>query len=201
MNRTELVLELFTPNKNGISRWVSKNELVGRYKSLFPTNGNQWMRNRGLKHLILEKKITNRLIYWRFNGLVENQKSTRPIKKEIRESLSKKPCVHTGFSDTKNNQIVIDHKNGRYNDKDVLDTKTQKLEDFQTLTNQANLQKRTYCNNVCIKTNKRFDAKILGYNISFTNGDETYKGTCVGCYWADCLKFKQIVSSTKKNSI
>ena len=201
MNRTELVLELFAPDDNGVSRWVSKNELVGKYESLFPTNGNQWMRNRGLKHLKLEKETINNVTHWRFNGFDENQKSNRPIKNEIRESLSKKPCAHTGFNGTKNNPIVIDHKNGRYNDKDVLDVNTQKPEDFQSFTNQANLQKRSYCNNVCIKTGKRFDAKILGYNVSFTEGDEIYKGTCAGCYWADCIKFKQIISSINKDNI
>lgn len=201
MNRTELVLELFAPDKNGMSRWVSKNELVDKYASLFPTNGNQWMRNRGISHLVLEKKIINNITHWRFNGFDENQKSNRPIKKEIRELLSKKPCAHTGFSGTKNNPIVIDHKNGRYNDKDVLDVNTQKLDDFQPLCNQANLQKRSYCNNVCIKTGKRFDAKTLGYGVSFIEGGENYKGTCVGCYWSDCLKFKQFVSSGNNNTI
>jgi hypothetical protein len=200
MNRTELILELFAPDENGISRWVSKNELVGRYSSLYPTNGNQWMRNRGLKHLKLEKETIDGVIHWRFNGFEENQKSNRPIKKEIRDELSKRPCAHTGFSGTKNNPIVIDHKNGRYNDEDVLNTKTQKLEDFQPFCNQANLQKRTYCNIVCLKTAIRFDAKILGYDVSYIEGGEKYEGTCVGCYWADCIKFKKIVSNINKTN-
>lgn len=200
MNRTKLILELFQPDENGISRWVSKNELIGRYSSLYPTNGNQWMRNRGLKHLKLEKQVIDSITYWRFNGLEENPKLNRPIKKEIKDELSKKPCVHTGFNGTKNNQIVIDHKNGRYNDEDVLDVKTQKPEDFQPLCNQANLNKRSYCNNVCIKTGKRFDAKKLGYEVSYIEGDEKYEGTCVGCYWADCIKFKKTVSNINKTN-
>lgn len=201
MNRTQLVLELFKPNEEGKSRWISKNELVGKYSNLYPTNGNQWMRNRGLKHLKLEKKIIDSVIHWRFNGFEENQKPNRPIKKEIKEELSKKTCVHTGFKGTKNNPIVIDHKNGRYNDEDVLDINTQKVEDFQPICNQSNLNKRTYCNNICMKTNKRFDAKVLGYNISFIDGDENYQGTCNGCYWFDCLMFKHTISQNKENKI
>jgi hypothetical protein len=197
MNRTQLVLELFAPDENGVSRWVSKNELVGRYASLYPTNGNQWMRNRGIKHLNLEKTVIDRVIHWRFNGFKLKQNANRPIKKEIRNQLSKKPCVHTGFGGTNNNPIVIDHKNGRYNDEDVLNVNTQKLDDFQSMCNQANLQKRSYCNNVCVKTNSRFDAKILGYGVSYTEGGEKYEGTCVGCYWYDCLDFKNKISSLK----
>jgi hypothetical protein len=196
INRTKLVLEFFAPDENGVSRWVSKNELVGQYSSLYPTNGNQWMRNRGLRHLILEKTIINNVIHWRFNGFDTNQKSNRPIKKEIRDELSKKPCAHTGFNGTKNNPIVIDHKNGRYNDEDVLDVKTQKLEDFQTLCNQANLQKRSDCLN-CVNTGCRFDAKTLGYNISYIEGGEKYEGTCLGCYWNNCLDFKIKVSNLR----
>jgi hypothetical protein len=200
MNRTQLLLELFGPDENGMSRWVSKNELVGRYSSLYPTNGNPWMRNRGIKHLILEKTIIDKVIHWRFNGFDPNQKNNRPIKKEIRDVYSKKPCAHTGFNGTKNNPIVVDHKNGRYNDEDVLDVNTQKPEDFQSMCNQANLQKRSYCNNVCIKTGVRFDAKILGYDVSQIEGGEKYEGTCIGCYWADCIKFKQIVSKFNKDN-
>lgn len=189
MNRTELVLELFNPDKQGFSRWISKNELVGKYETLFPTNGNMWMRNKGIAHLKLEKETIDGIIHWRFNGMVENQKSSRPIKKEIKDVLSKKPCVHTGFNHTKNNPIVIDHKNGRYDDIKVLNILTQSLDDFQPLCNQANLLKRSDCNN-CMKTNLRFDAKKLGYEISFLEGDENYVGSCNGCYWFDCLKFK-----------
>jgi hypothetical protein len=197
MNRTELVLELFAPDENGVSKWISKNQLVGRYSSLYPTNGNQWMRNRGIKHLILEKTIIDNITHWRFNGFDQNQKSNRPIKKEIRDEFLKKPCAHTGFNGTNNNPIVIDHKNGRYNDEDVLNIKTQKPEDFQSMCNQANLQKRSYCNNICIKTGFRFNAKTLGYNISYTEGGEKYEGTCVGCYWNDCIDFKIKLSNLK----
>jgi hypothetical protein len=194
MNRTQLVLELFAPDELGISRWVSKDELVGKYSSLYTTNGNQWMRNRGLKHLKLEKEIFNRVTHWRFNGFEENPKPNRPIKKEIRDQLLKNPCAATGFNGTKYNPIVVDHKNGRYNDNDVLNLNTQKVGDFQALCNQANITKGQYCSTICKKTNKRFDAKTLGYSVSFIKGDENYRGECDGCYWYDPIKFKQIVS-------
>jgi len=189
MNRTQLVLKLFNPDENGVSRWVNKEELIGEYKTLYPTNGNHWYRLRGLSHLVYEKKMEDGQTYWRFNGLKEKD-GGRPIRNDIRNSLKSNPCSHTGFKGTKNNSIVIDHKNGRYNDERVLNIKTQEVGDFQSLVNQANLFKRTVCGE-CINTGKRFDAKKLGYNISFIDGDENYQGTCVGCYWYDCSEFKK----------
>lgn len=188
MNRTQLVLKLFNPDEKGISRWVNKDELIGEYETLFPTNGNTWYRLRGLSHLIYEKKVENGKTFWRFNG-VKNKDNGRPIRNDIKKTLITKPCAHSGFNGTKNNHIVIDHKNGRYNDERVLSVDTQLIDDFQPLTNQANLYKRTSCND-CIKTSKRFDAKRLGFKVSYIEGNEFYQGTCNGCYWFDCLKFK-----------
>jgi hypothetical protein len=189
MNNTQLVLKLFNPDENGMSRWVYKEECVGEYASLLPRNGNHWYRNVGLSHLIFVKENLKeqKTIRWKFNGFKEKS-SNRPIRKE----LSNKPCVHTGFKSTTNNPIVIDHKNGRYDDDRVLNIETQIIEDFQPTCNQANLYKRTKCTD-CIRTGMRFDAKELGYSVSVTEGNLKYEGTCVGCYWFDCLQFKKSV--------
>ena len=193
MNKTDLVFELFSPDENGISRWVSKEECVGKYESLYFNNGNPWYRNKGLSHLKFEKKTIDKVDHWRFNGLIEVN-TDRPIRKDIREVITKLPCAHTGFKDTKNNKIIVDHKNGRYDDDKVKSKETQTIEDFQPLCNQANLQKRTHCGN-CVKTNNRFDAKELGYIKSTYEGSLKYEGTCIGCYWYDCLKFKSSIKS------
>jgi hypothetical protein len=198
MNRTKLALELFNPDENGVSRWVSKNELNGKYIKLYPNNGNPWYRNPGLSHLIFEKKIVDKVIHWRFNGF-EEKSSSRPIRKDIRDEILKRPCAHSGFKETKNNKLVVDHKNGRYNDDMVLSLDSQDINDFQPTTNQFNLFKRTHCNNVCIKYNIRFDAKQLGYDISFTEGNEKYDGTCKGCYLYDCLDFKRKISKINRD--
>jgi len=48
MNRTELALKLLKPNEYGISDWVCKDECVGEFSDLMPTNGNTWYRNKGI---------------------------------------------------------------------------------------------------------------------------------------------------------
>lgn len=62
----------------------------------------------------------------------------RPINKQICETIRKRTCVVCGS----NSEIVCDHKNDLYNDKRVLNTETQSLNDFQPLCNHCNLQKR-----------------------------------------------------------
>lgn len=43
-SKTEIFLELAKPNENGISRWVSVSEFVGKYKTLALGNGGSWCR-------------------------------------------------------------------------------------------------------------------------------------------------------------
>jgi hypothetical protein len=189
MNCTELVLELFSPDQNGYSRWVSKSECIGKYKKLEPRNGNHWYRNIGLKKYIFEKEIRDGETYWRFNGLICDDDSTRTIRKDIKDFIKKEKCVLTNSVSTKNNPIEVDHKNGRYNDLRVLNESTQLISDFQPLLKFLNAKKREDCI-VCKKTNKRFDAKNLGFGVSFTHGNEDYVGSCEGCFWFDVKDFK-----------
>jgi hypothetical protein len=193
MNRTELALKLFNPSEDGISRWVCKDECVGEYADLMPTNGNMWYRNSGLggKKYIWEKKKEGGKEYWRFNGFQVKQES-RPIRSDLRKKLmSENPkCSHTGFGDTTNDKLIIDHRNGRYNQPEVLSLSTQEKEHFQVLSNRSNLAKRSYCG-ICELTGLRFDAKKLGYTKSVCSGSLEYEGSCVGCYWYGPREFRE----------
>ena len=55
--KTSLFLELAQPDENGISRWVSVTEFVGKYASLKFGNGANWTRSDGnlAKKYILER--------------------------------------------------------------------------------------------------------------------------------------------------
>ena len=71
--------------------------------------------------------------------------------------------------------------------------KNQQLSDFQPLSKAANDAKRQFCK-VCMQTNLRYDAKKLGYPISFYAGGSTHCGeenACIGCYWYDPAEFKK----------
>jgi hypothetical protein len=186
MNRTKLVIELFNPNEEGVSRWVSKDECVDKFASLYPTNGNTWYRNTGLKKYKLETDHSNSNTRWRFNGF-NKPESPRTIKSEIWVEIRNKPCVVTGLKLNNGHKIEVDHKDGRYPE-EVLNVETQKIEDFQPLLESLNKQKRSDCSK-CKKTNVRFDAKEKGFVVSVTQGSLEYKGSCQGCYWFDVADF------------
>jgi hypothetical protein len=186
MNRTKLVIELFNPNENGVSRWVLKDECVGKFNSLYPTNGNVWYRNKGVKKYILETDHSNSNTRWRFNGFNKSE-SPRTIKSEIWVEIRNKPCVVTGLKLNNGHKIEVDHKDGRYPE-EVLNVETQTIEHFQPLLESLNKQKRSDCSK-CKKTNVRFDAKEKGFAVSVTQGSLEYEGSCKGCYWFDVADF------------
>jgi len=188
MTDIELFLILAKPDDKGCSRLISKRELIGEYASLNFTNGCQWMR--GLKGKY-EYQTSGRGDSWTIKLIgFDSDKGTRGVRLDIKNIISKQNCVHTGFRSTTQNPIEVDHKNGRYNDYDVLDLLRQKVDDFQPLCRQANLHKRSICNK-CEETNQKFDAKKLGYNVSTTDGILEYNGTCKGCYWFCPISFKE----------
>ncbi|WQU21493.1 hypothetical protein KVC74_05870 [Helicobacter pylori] len=44
-SKKELFLELAQPDENGVSRWVSVREFVGKYQGLQLGNGGSWCRD------------------------------------------------------------------------------------------------------------------------------------------------------------
>ncbi|EJB79060.1 hypothetical protein KVL28_05840 [Helicobacter pylori] len=44
-SKKELFLELAQPDENGVSRWVSVTEFVGKYQGLQLGNGGSWCRD------------------------------------------------------------------------------------------------------------------------------------------------------------
>jgi len=105
-------------------------------------------------------------------------------------------CEHTGFEGISSDGIEVDHRNGRYNEPNVLNVETQTIDDFMPLTRRANLFKRGNACNPCKSTGKRYDAKLLGYPISVSEGSLDYdeKLGCVGCYWYSPINFRKTLS-------
>lgn len=86
-----------------------------------------------------------------------------------------------------------DHKNGMKNEDRVMRNEDQRLEDFQPLSKAANDAKRQYCKE-CMRTGIRYDAKKLGYPMSYYKGAAEHHNdpnACEGYYWYDPLEFKK----------
>ena len=173
MTKTELFLELAQPDEFGVSRWVYVTEFVGKYAELKFGNGASWARKESTlaKNYIVEfnKNLTagNSIDAIRLNGFNENN-----------------------FSQYINTEIK---RNGMKNESRVMQNENQKLSDFQPLSKAANDAKRQFCKE-CRKSHKRFDAKLLGYPMSYYlesaihNNEEN---ACIGCFWYYPLEFRK----------
>ncbi len=199
ISKNSLFLKLSEVNIEGKSRWVNVDEFKGEYTKLIFGNGADWARRDGnlaKKYIInLDKTITNgnRIDRIRLNGF-NNDKRKNQIRSDIKKIISSQRCPILGTSN-----VEVDHKNGIKNDIRVMTLSTQLITDFQPLSKSANDAKRQHCKN-CKNTSKRFDAKNIGYNVSFVQGDKTLDvknvDCCVGCYWFDILHFKKNIKKS-----
>lgn len=183
-------------NASGIGREIQMTELVAISPSFRTTNGGDWCRsNRGYlgrKYVLRRKKTKGKISSVQIIGLNKKQeRTTRNVNKIIREELQNNTCCVLGIRSSVG--MEIDHKNGRYNDNDVLNTSTQTLDDFQMMSKAVNDAKRQHCKR-CHETGKRFDARTLGYSAGWTSGDEN-STDCIGCYWYDPQTFNAMVSA------
>ncbi|MGI8637904.1 MAG: hypothetical protein ACR2KZ_21100 [Segetibacter sp.] len=194
LTKNNLFLELAEPDQEtGISRWVSVNEFVGRYANLKFGNGADWARSDGALaktyNLERDNSVTagNRVDRIRLNGYQLDEVGSQQIRVDIRKGIGSKRCVVLGTSNPE-----VDHKNGRKNDLRVMNVETQVLDDFQPLSKAANDAKRQFCKE-CRDTENRYDAKKLGYPISFTEGGLVYENKlgCIGCFWYDPIDFRK----------
>ena len=199
MTKTELFIKLAQPNENGVSRWVDIGEFVGEYACLTFGNGASWARKESMlarKYVIeFDKSITpgNGIDRIRLNGL-NNGDYSQHIRADIKRTIRAQRCVVLGTSNPE-----VDHKNGMKNEDRVMRNEDQRLEDFQPLSKAANDAKRQYCKE-CRRTGIRYDAKKLGYPMSYYKGGATHnneENACEGCYWYDPIEFKKHLQEKK----
>ncbi len=200
-----LFVELANPDSAGFSRWVSKSEFVGKYSSLMFQNGADWCRKESTiaKYYYIEfdKSQTpgNGVDRIRLRGYKkeEDRLGSQAIRNDIKQYYKQQRCVVLGTSNPE-----VDHKNGWKNDDSVMNIATQKKEDFQPLSKAANDAKRQFCKE-CRATGKRFDAKRLGYPMSYCKGCAMHDGTasgCEGCFWYDPIEFRKHLKQKEDSS-
>ena len=199
--KPDLFVELANPNSDGVSRWVSKSEFVGKYSPLMFQNGADWCRKESTiaryYYVEFDKSVTpgNGVDRIRLNGYKkpEDRLGSQSIRSDIKQYYKQKRCVILGTSNPE-----VDHKNGWKNDDSVMNVATQKMEDFQPLSKAANDAKRQFCKE-CRATGERFDAKRLGYPMSYCKGCKMHDGTatgCEGCFWYDPIEFRKHLKPT-----
>ena len=197
MTKIELFLKLAKPDEKGYSRWVNTTEFIGDYADLKLGNGGSWCRKESIlaKNYIIKKDRSltpgNSIDRIKLSGL-QQINSTQNIRSGIKKEFREKRCILLGTS-----KIEVDHKNGRKNDPRVMNTRTQMVDDFQPLSKAANDAKRQHCKE-CKDSGNRFDAKRLGYIISYYKGGKFHSNKidgCIGCFWYDPIEFRKYLKS------
>lgn len=203
MSKKALVDNIFKPNKDGVSEWISREELSStplalskngnmRHGVLFGVNYYNWEVERGNRREISKMRT---------NGLSERSliSTTRPIRKDIDKYHKEMGCVVCGS----HCDLVTDHKNDLYNDPRVLNIETQTIYDFQCLCTHCNLQKRQIAKKTR-ETCKRIGATTIPslrvFGIDFIEGDDTYDEKDIyamkGTYWYDPVAFMEHIRMT-----
>lgn len=188
--------KLAQPDENGVSRWVSKTEFVGEYAELMFQNGASWCRKESSiakKYIVkFDKSVTpgNSVDRIKLDGFRDENDwiGSQAIRSDIKNYYKQKRCVVLGTSNPE-----VDHKNGWKNDANAMNIATQKMDDFQALSKAANDAKRQFCKE-CRRTGIRYDAKKLGYPVSYYKGNEQHNGNedgCIGCFWYDPIEFRK----------
>jgi len=182
-----------------VSRIVTKDEMVRAYPELDHANGWDWGRYDAplaQKYILVRFPPKGPIKAYQLKGFRTEQQVNKTIRKDIRDKVVSLPCVVTGVNPNgSNGRIECDHKNGRYDDPKVNEPETQTPEDFQPLHKNVNTIKREHCKR-CELSGKRFDAKKLGFTISWLSGGADYSkdaGGCVGCYWHDVKLFHSLL--------
>jgi 5-methylcytosine-specific restriction endonuclease McrA len=194
----KLVDEIFKPNSDGKSDWITRETLI-KSDLNFSDNGNQrhgaffkddrfiWDSKRGKRNTVLALRTNGFQDY----KLIQKNWPKRP---DIKAHYKKMACVFCG----QHSELVCDHKNDIYNDPRVQNRKTQTMDDFQSCCNGCNLRKRQVAI-VRNRTGKRIGATTIPsmavFGIDFTEGDDTYDETdvnaMVGTYWFDPIAFNK----------
>ena len=187
------VCELIKPDHNGYSDWFEVEWLKAQLPACgdrIGGNGSNMFTRQLAKDFLFspdQAKRTNgsKVIARRAYGLTKPRAESYPIRRDIRDKIGRGYCavLHTKA------QIEVDHKDGRKDSWVANDLQHQRLEDFQALHKTANNVKRNVCQ-ACHLTNQRFDARVLGFQIGWVEGNAQYQGTCRGCFWYDPVEFR-----------
>lgn len=226
MKKFELFKKLSNCNDYVISNIVNVNMFKNEYSSLKLGNGGSWCRfdskvakkyklmtynefgklrcsweadnyeisklNNEIKKLGVDFYNKNSILFIKLCGFQNLDCINRSVRSDIKNIIQSLPCVHCGTT----SNIEVDHKNGLYNDKRVLNINTQRLEDFQPLCKHCNDLKRQTIKEMK-NTGIRYPATkipiIRKLGIKYTQGNENYDindpNTMIGTYWYDPVDF------------
>ena len=185
-SKAAVFLRLANPNEEtGFSDYVPLEVL--EENGLGMGNGGSWCRASSAlarKYNVERKLEDNKIAAVKLNGYQTNPIG-KVIPQRIRSQICAQRCVVLGTS-----KPECDHKDGRLSDPRLNDPDRVSIGDFQPLSKAANNAKRQHCIE-CRATDKRFDARRLGFQRGQWVGNGRYMGSCTGCYWHDPKRLRR----------
>jgi hypothetical protein len=189
--------DLFQPDENGVSRWVSIEELApaglkwdgngnGRYGIYFGLSGYVWETVR------LNNEPRGKILKLRTSGMRTTPAVQVRIDADIKKHFSQSTHCNISTLPIRKGKLEIDHRYGHYEHptyRELYASGAQRVEDFQAVDAQQNLIKRAMCD-TCIDTGIRPAHPELG----FVEGGEghTEHHPCRGCYLAEPERYRAV---------
>ncbi len=167
--KLQIFEEKYKPDENGFTKVITIQEIIAD-KDITWNEGNgncrkgnpPWDYGGKYKWRIERKnnKSRGKVISIQAIGINKNKEESHPIDKLIRKKFNEinKFCLNCGT----HRNLVIDHKNDLYNEKRVLNIKTQRSEDFQRLCDKCNNDLKHSVHEKEIKSGKLHKARDIG---------------------------------------
>lgn len=194
MSKVDIILNQININEDGVSEWYCVEELEEKVGFSLHGNGSAYIqtdRGLGLFYTIEKQYDGASLTHFRLTGFAPNYQKNRAKGSPSRVKKAKREeCANCGT----HSNLQVDHKDG--NKEPIPNPRDA---DYQSLCKHCNGLKREWCKK-CKEGEGRYDAKRLGFPISFTQGNNTFcpkDPRCKGCYWYDPRDFRK---KTYKNS-
>jgi hypothetical protein len=186
----EMVLHIAKPDKEGKSREITRDEIESIHHSFGNIMGTWQAALKKIHTFVFKHGLGNSWTSFHLTGFNDNPFS-QTIRPDIDREIKKEPCVFCGC----HSDIQTDHKDGRKNDPQVSNQKTQRKEHFQSTDRHCNMVKKTRCEE-CRKCGLRPDVrKVVPFMescpVGWTVGGEQYDPNvgCEGCWFFDPRKF------------
>ena len=193
----EKIIELFKPNKDGISKWISVDD--------FATVDLNWSKNGNARHGVFfnasqfkwEKKVAAsgttvthlRTVGWNTKATFDQRIST-----QVKRHFEKENICSISLLPIPKSLREIDHRYGNKTHPDYValyGANDQDPKNFQLIFSVLNSAKRQKCK-VCCESKVRPAHPTLG----FVEGDQTHaeKFPCKGCYLAEPERYRALES-------
>ena len=197
-SKRDRAMQLFRPNKDGVSDWVSVSEFAAAGLT-WTTNGNM---RRGVAFGVSEVKWDverigggrSAVVALRMAGWNDESSFDQVIIPSVRNHFERVTHCNLSMLPVPKPDREVDHRYGNKDHPDYIDLyrpENQTSDDFQLIHRVLNLQNRQLCSK-CVEDENRPAHPTLG----FVEGDSSHADSfpCRGCYLAEPERYRGLAN-------